>query len=183
MSWHKLIPHPRSEPGVAYDIVVDVRQTDQGTLLLEYRLRGDLGGIQLPERGKGEFRDGLWQATCFEAYIAASSGGAYWEFNIAPSGDWAVYAFDACREGMRPKPELVPTISWSRSSQDKSAEESAGLLQARLEIDGLSELSRPWKLGLSAVIQEQGGALCYWALTHPSESPDFHHPAGFTLRL
>ena len=32
------------------------------------------------------------------------------------------------------------------------------------------------RIGLSAVIETTDGALSYWALAHPAEKPDFHHP-------
>ena len=28
-----------------------------------------------------------------------------------------------------------------------------------------------------------GGAISYWALAHPAEKPDFHHPDSFVLTL
>lgn len=39
------------------------------------------------------------------------------------------------------------------------------------------------RLGLSAVIEEKGGALSYWALRHAPGRPDFHHPRAFVRRL
>ena len=38
-------------------------------------------------------------------------------------------------------------------------------------------------MALSTVIEAQNGSKSYWALTHPGETPDFHHPASFTLDL
>ena len=38
-------------------------------------------------------------------------------------------------------------------------------------------------LGLSAVIEEKGGKRHFFALHHPSDEPDFHHPDCFTARL
>ena len=38
-------------------------------------------------------------------------------------------------------------------------------------------------LGLSAVIEEHGGAKSYWALAHPPGAPDFHHPDCFAAQL
>jgi hypothetical protein len=39
------------------------------------------------------------------------------------------------------------------------------------------------KLALSAVIQALNGDRTYWALAHPSDKPDFHHPDSFILDL
>jgi len=38
-------------------------------------------------------------------------------------------------------------------------------------------------MGLSSVIEEQGGAKSYWALAHPEGNPDFHAPACFAATL
>ena len=38
-------------------------------------------------------------------------------------------------------------------------------------------------MGLSAVIEEQGGVKSYWALAHPDAKPDFHAPACFAATL
>ena len=38
-------------------------------------------------------------------------------------------------------------------------------------------------VGLTAVIQGLDGAMGYWALAHPSDKPDFHHPNSFALML
>jgi hypothetical protein len=33
------------------------------------------------------------------------------------------------------------------------------------------------------VVEEKNGRLTYWALTHPSALPDFHHRLGFVLQV
>ena len=39
------------------------------------------------------------------------------------------------------------------------------------------------QLSICAVIEEIDDRLSYWALTHPAERPDFHHPEGFVLQI
>jgi hypothetical protein len=39
------------------------------------------------------------------------------------------------------------------------------------------------QLSICAVIEEIDDRLSYWALTHPAERPDFHHPDGFVLQI
>ena len=41
----------------------------------------------------------------------------------------------------------------------------------------------PLRAGAAAVIEEKDGRLTYWALTHPSALPDFHHRLGFVLQV
>ncbi|RYG10830.1 MAG: hypothetical protein EON96_16135 [Caulobacteraceae bacterium] len=38
-------------------------------------------------------------------------------------------------------------------------------------------------VGLAAVIESFDGTIAYWALAHPSDKPDFHHPDSFALDL
>ena len=43
--------------------------------------------------------DELWQTTCFEAFLRPMGQTGYSEWNFAPSGEWASYAFTDYREG------------------------------------------------------------------------------------
>ena len=38
-------------------------------------------------------------------------------------------------------------------------------------------------LALAAVIEDEAGALSYWALRHAAGVPDFHHPDAYALEL
>ena len=53
-----------------------------------------------------------------------------------------------------------------------------------IDLTGFPKLPETdWDVGLTAVIEDADGGIAYWALAHPGEQPDFHHPASFTLRL
>jgi hypothetical protein len=58
-------------------------------------------------------------------------------------------------------------------------------LQATVELRSLLALSRqsPWRVGLSAVIEDTSGRKSYWALAHPPGKPDFHHEDCFAHEL
>jgi hypothetical protein len=58
-------------------------------------------------------------------------------------------------------------------------------LTAQLYLEGLAELARAplLHLGLSAVVEDDGGRLSYWALRHAPGNPDFHDPDAFALEL
>jgi hypothetical protein len=123
--------------------------------------------------------DRLWQHTCFEVFISVEGHSAYHEFNCAPSGEWAAYAFRRYREGAPlADDELAPSII-VRSAGDGLA------LDAIVRLDRLptTEPHAPLQLALSAVVEEKDGALSYWALKHPPGKPDFHHPDAFALEL
>ncbi len=126
--------------------------------------------LALPVATASERTDGLWQHTCFEAFIASGDGG-YAEFNLSPSGQWAAYDFDAYRGGMRDRPTLPPLIKFE-------SDQAAVKLIATIDLTGLSGA-----LALSAVIEEADGTKSYWALAHAEGKPDFHHPACFAANL
>jgi len=51
-------------------------------------------------------------------------------------------------------------------------------LEAQLELpEGIE------RLGVSTVLRTVEGETFYWALAHPSDKPDFHHPDSFVLEL
>jgi hypothetical protein len=166
--------HPDSLGTAATQVEADVARSSTGSLLLAYVVTGKIGELRLPPVAAAARADELWRHTCFEAFVRAS-GTAYYEFNFAPSTQWAAYRFSGYRSGMRVATEIgAPRI------ERRSAAECY-TLQASLELDRLPDLPRDaaWRLGLAAVIEEMGGRKSYWALAHPSGKPDFHHPDCF----
>ena len=165
---HVLTPHPRSRCDAVTSLVVEVA-TGGAELTLRYELSGDLARIVVPDAAATARVDGLWEHTCFEAFIS-QGGDAYSEFNVSPSTEWAAYRFDGYRQGMAPL-----ALPWPRIETRRGAD----------TLDVQVTLARPpgSRLGLTAVIEEVGGRLSYWALAHPADQPDFHHAGGFTLAL
>ena len=153
-------------------------KADDGGLAITYSLEGELSRLCLPAQCAPSRVDGLWQHTCYEAFVSVKGAPAYREFNFASSGQWAAYALKDYRNGTPLSPDLNPRIKMR-------------ILGNRLEVDGLirEECLPPRQknarllVGLSAVIEEEGGVFSYWALRHPSTRPDFHHPASFVLEL
>lgn len=107
--------------------------------------------------------------------MRAAGGEGYLEINLSPSTEWAVYAFDRYREGMRPVELPSPRIE---------VEQAADRFDLRAEIDlkGLLPMERPLLVGLTAVVEAEQG-LSYWALAHAPGRPDFHQPDCFALEL
>lgn len=135
---------------------------------------GRPGEIVVPAEAPRVHTDELWRTTCFELFIGRGED-SYAELNLSPSGAFAAYHFDHYRTGMRPIPLPAPEMSLEQGSE-------------RLELTArFPEDSLPWdfngKLGISAVIEAQDGAISYWALAHPSGKPDFHHHDCFALSL
>ena len=150
---------------------------DGARLKLRYRARGDIGKLKVPVAVAPARADGLWQHTCFEAFVRAAQGDAYHEFNFAPSGAWAAYRFDSPRQGMTNASLRAPQIETTKT-------ESELILETAVDLDGIAALAvADWRIGLSAVIEEMSGRKSYWALVHPQAKPDFHAPDCFTLEL
>jgi hypothetical protein len=143
--------------------------------VLCYVVTGNIGSLRLPPIAPSVRADELWQRTCFEAFIRCAASDIYYEFNFAPSTQWAAYQFDGYRRGMREASGVdAPPIAVKASSPLLK-------LQASLELGQLSLLppNARWRLGLSAMVEEVSGTKSYWALTHPPGKPDFHHPDCF----
>ena len=146
-------------------------------LALRFELRGDLAQVRLPTAQSPGPAEGLWQHSCFEAFVAPATGEAYQEFNFSPSGQWAHYRFQ--RERLRERTSAMsaaPHCRWT--TQGRSLR-----LDVQVAGSDLPATSASLLMGLSAVIETQDGALSYWALHHPAAHPDFHHRGGWTMRL
>ena len=171
--------HPDSRGSAVTHIEVGVARPRADNLVLSYSVTGKMSDVRMPPVGAAARSDELWRHTCFEAFVRASSGAEYYEFNFAPSKQWAAYRFSNYRSGMTAADEIgVPAIE-VQSSPGRYA------LHASLELDRLPDLSRKasWRLGLSALIEDTSGGMSYWALAHPPGRPDFHHADCFALEL
>ena len=158
---------------------VVVRRSPSGVIAFTFHVEADVTRIRIPAAASSRIATGLWQHTCFEAFIAIDGRAEYHELNFAPSGEWAAYAFRAYRDGgLLSEDTLAPSIALRAD---------AGVLElgAVLDLRRLSPVHprASLRVGISAVIEESDGRLSYWALRHPAPQPDFHDAAGFTLWL
>ncbi len=171
---HELVPHPAHPPGQVRTVSARVIGHDANWLRLRWRIEGS-GALVAPDfAGKGR-ANGLWETTCFETFLQPEGGDAYVELNLSPSERWAAYDFTAPREGMTERPMPREPDSTMRQGS------SFAIFDAAVPAQGLPFVA--CALGLTAVIEEQGGTKSYWALSHDGDEPDFHDPACFTARL
>jgi hypothetical protein len=176
----ELLRHPGSAPfGVVRRIDVEISTASDGSLRLRYFLDGDVSRIVVPPPVASAAADGLWQHTCFEAFIAGQASTAYCEFNFSPSTQWAVYGFTGYREGMAPLEHAMPPTVAVSITADRIALEAIVPRETMLALPGESRL----RLGLAAVVERTDGGISHWALAHPGDRPDFHDPAGFVLEI
>ncbi len=164
----ELQPHPRS--GRRQVDVAEVHFEREGPVLwLRFVIEGDVDEIEWPSPAAAGRADELWRHTCFEAFVSDDEG--YVEYNLSPSGQWATYRFDGYREGMRQADEVI-AIDGMDGASDLVA------LEAKIELPPGAK-----RLALSMVIEGTDGVISYWAINHPSDKPDFHHPDSFVLDL
>lgn len=174
-----LIFHPDTPGEAVWRIAVEVNFVAGVSLSCQYSLHGELARLRVPGARTGRRADGLWQHTCFEAFVATDIGPAYFEFNFSPGLDWAAYRFAAYRHGMTPANlAQAPGLNVRRTADRLD-------LSATVHLAGLAALSqaRRLRVALAAVVEEDSGRLSYWALRHVPGNPDFHHADSFALEL
>ena len=170
--------HPQTLCAAVRRVAATLWKSNSGALGLTYALEGDLARLRIPLQGPARRGDKLWQHACFEVFIGVAGSKEYHEFNFAPSGEWAAYAFRRYRVGA-PLAQAVDPHILVRAGEH------------RLELDAVVPfLSLPTakpherlRVGISAVVEDETGLLSYWALRHPPGRPDFHHPDAFALEL
>ncbi len=130
-------------------------------------------GVADGEQSTGQRRDHLWESTCCEAFLALPGEQAYWEINLSPNGDWAIYHFDRYRDGQRNQDlDSPPEIHLKRRHH-------------QLRLDARLPLASWWPtrlcpdLALTAVLETQSMGLSHWALRHDQDKADFHRRSTF----
>ncbi len=133
--------------GAASDVSLEVAIVRRSNVLaLNYVLAGDLSGVAIPSPATIPSRkDGLWENTCFEFFVAPRDAAPYWEFNLAPSGDWNVYHFNDYRQGWRPEPSFAE-LPFRVRRQPSFA------LDVEIGLDGILSAHQPIQLAASAVV-------------------------------
>ncbi len=177
-----LLCHPATPTPVVRSVEARAERTTSGDLTLAYRLRGDMVRLRIPPPATAGRANGLWEHSCFEAFIGIAGEPAYLEFNFSPSGEWASYAFKAYRQpaaepASLPAPQLTARLSAGRLELEVLV--AAAALPAEAATATL-------QVGLAAVVEAADvvdGSHSYWALHHPAGRPDFHHRDGFRLVL
>ncbi len=176
---HALKLHPQSRCDAVSRIEVEATYHGSYPLLLHYLVSGKINDLCLAPPGAPNRAGRLWEHSCFEAFLCATLGGAYCEFDFAPSYEWVAYGFTGYRNGMRELMEIaIGSVVTSSNETDYE-------MQISLDLGCLpnTPADATLHLGLSAVIEELSGNKSYWALAHPPGAPDFHHRDCFALKL
>jgi hypothetical protein len=168
-----LIPHPDKPPLGVTAIRARITGITENWLTLRWSIAG-AGRIVLPALAGKRRADGLWRHTCFEMFVQSPGDESYVELNLSPSEGWAAYDFDKYRQGMVEHVMPRPPDCTTRVGGDTL------IFDAAIPMAGLPP--RPWRVGLTAVIEEDG-VMSYWSLAHPPGPPDFHHAACLALTV
>lgn len=151
---------------------------DSNTLAIRYVLFGPLAELVIPEPVDLPARkQGLWEATCFEFFLAVKHSPQYWEFNLSPAGDWNVYRFAAYRQGMQ---EETAFTSLPFNIQNQS---DALLLTLEIDLYQIVQADQTLEIAISTVIKHRDGEVTYWALNHRGSQADFHRRDSFIVEL
>ncbi|HUP56629.1 MAG TPA: DOMON-like domain-containing protein [Bdellovibrionota bacterium] len=175
--WRELLPFEEGETGFR----VHAKAERRGSLItIEYRVGGENAGriLMPPVSASPARKDGLWNSTCLEAFLAEAGQPWYWELNLSPSLDWQAYHFRDYRQGSKPEPRV------QRLKAERLAENSAGAgFLLTLDASPLFVPKATLDVGITAVIEDVDGKKGYWALSHAGNKADFHVRRSFSLAL
>ena len=159
-------------------IDVEVLRPQAHNLTFAYGVTGTISNVAVSPMVAATRTDELWRHTCFEAFVGSLLSVSYYEFNFAPSTQWAAYRFSDYRADMRVATEINAPQITVQSSPERY------VLQASLDLGQVLLSPRSTlRVGLSAVIEEISGRRSYWALAHPPGKADFHHSDSFALEV
>jgi hypothetical protein len=170
--------HPESSCFAVTHIDAEVLRPQAHNFMFTYVVTGTITELAMPPVATTTRADELWRHTCFEAFVGSSQSAAYYEFNFAPSTQWAAYRFSNYRTDLCVATEINAPQITVRSNPERY------VLQASVELGPLlfSRCST-LRVGLSAVIEDTSGHRSYWALAHPPGKADFHHSNSFALEI
>lgn len=173
-----LVAHDAAPPSPGVAVLASVALDARG-LVLRFSVRAAPHLVAVAQRSsRPGRRDRLWEHTCCEAFVGKAGSDAYLEVNLAPSEDWALWAFDAYRAGMRAAACDAPTLRVLRMPRE---------LRVDAIVDAVAVTGflgpPPWVVGLGTVVAEQDGRRSYFALAHAADRPDFHARSSWTLEV
>lgn len=205
-----LAPHPSTPARAVAGVWCNYSWENADRWVISFGVDAPYSALRLSEVIDFSRADELWRTTCFELFLRRPGEDAYLEFNFAPSGQWAAYGFNAYRvRGVDPQGAgpiifspvpgqtqqahrikmvrmgVEPDVAARLTANDDSLGQRDAptfVVMVQMEDAGINQ-DGPWEIAVSAVIEEADGAKSYWALAHPSDKPDFHHPDSFVLEL
>ena len=153
-------------------------QLSKTQLNISFQLTGSINALQLPEESSTPSRtDKLWENTCFEVFVARPQDQNYWEYNISPSHNWAVFHFTEYRSAKSDELSVDKIMIKSHSVSPNQYQIHSNLpLPEALHGKNL-------QIGVSTILRDRQNSIYYYALAHLRQNPDFHDRNCFTLLL
>lgn len=147
-------------------------------LLVRYTVSDPDGQVKFtPATAQPKRRDELWRTTCFEVFVKRRDFPEYWEFNLAPGGDWNLYRFTSYRSALQREAHVADiAIETMLNGSLLNGLESHLPLPPSL-------VGQQLEIGASSVIEDRAGNIHYYALRHLGAKPDFHDPSSFLIHL
>ena len=119
-----------------------------------------------------DFISGLWNQTCFEAFLKPVGTEQYYEFNFSFKPAWMIFHFERYRF---PQPPIA-----SKDFEMKSMKWESTNCKLTVELINKTK-HKKFNIGLAAILEEKQGIKHYCALAHTGSKPDFHLSDSFTL--
>lgn len=173
----QLQPFPTTDSLPEIEMIGSIDRSNE-ILSIEYQLSGDLAAVEITDLAATPTRKfALWEHTCFEFFLGVPGAREYWEFNLAPSGDWNVFHLDDYRQGLRD--ELAFTCL------PVKIDLRPHLLSLRLEFDlgKIIPITQQIEVSITAVIEPIQCEISYWAVNHSGSAADFHRRDSFIIKI
>jgi hypothetical protein len=149
---------------------------DGSIVHLHYELKGTRS-VRVSAPTPPDRRYDLWEATCFEWFVGVPGTIDYWEFNMAPSGQWNCFYLADYRQGLREE-GAIAVLPFRVSEEDDRL-----TLEVAVDLGAFIPAEQPIEVAMTTVVQAQSGALHYLALAHCGDQADFHLRESFQIRL
>jgi hypothetical protein len=151
---------------LGHQLVFEYHLLDQEKLFELPQQNVKLQSAQIPRL------DGLWQHTCFEAFLNPVGLESYYEFNFSLQPGWNCYEFTGYREPAPPKPSSdfsIQSLCWDPSAQ-----------RMQIKVENRSQFKK-FRVGLTAILESKSGEKFYCATAHSGLKADFHLLKNFTI--
>ena len=169
--------HPFSNENSNFKINGNADLTNS-ILQFDFILKDDFQQFSQPQVSRTWSNDqidrqlGLWNHTCFEAFLKPVGTDKYYEFNFSLKPAWMAFLFESYRF---PQP---PMVTNDFHMQSMNWDLATGTLTVQLL--NTTQYNK-FNIGLTAILEEKSGIKHYYALAHMGTKPDFHLSESFTL--
>ena len=175
----KLVPFPGQNDNiqVQFDVSGSL-QLYKTHIDISFQVTGNIESLQIPAKSLTPSRkDNLWENTCFEVFIAKPERADYWEYNISPSQNWAVFHFTEYRLSKNDELSIgnIDVTTHFTPPNQYTIQSQLPLVEALY--------AKNLQVGISTILQDREKTIYYYALAHQRQNPDFHVRDSFTLLL